>query len=85
MLHNARLLVGIATEQFGSRVGFDEIEPWQHKVLVEADLDGPRAQRVTYLGGDRSDGKLPVRKSSRMKDEHRAVHVLHIPCDHAAM
>lgn len=61
MLQYARLLVCITNEKFGSSVGENELEPWQHRVLMDLKLEGPGADRTVYLGGDRSHARLPVR------------------------
>ncbi|CAM9717722.1 unnamed protein product, partial [Sphacelaria rigidula] len=60
VLQYARLLVCITNEKFGSSVGENELEPWQHRVLIDLKLEGPGADRTVYLGGDRSHATLPV-------------------------
>ncbi|CAM9300154.1 unnamed protein product, partial [Hapterophycus canaliculatus] len=60
ILRAARIHAGIVDEQFGSRFEQDGLEPWQRRVLEELKLDGPEQDLTVHLGGDSTNGRLPV-------------------------
>ena len=62
ILRAARIHAGILAEQFGSRYEQDALEPWQQRVLIELKLDGPEQDLTVHLGGDSTNGRLPVRR-----------------------
>lgn len=62
ILRAARIHAGILAAQFGSRYEQDALEPWQQRVLVELKLDGPEQDLMVHLGGDSTNGRLPVRR-----------------------
>lgn len=61
ILRAARIHAGILGEQFGSRFEQDSLEPWQQRALIELKLDGPEQDLTVHLGGDSTNGRLPVR------------------------
>lgn len=63
ILRAARIHAGILGEQFGSRYEQDALEPWQQRVLMELKLDGPEQDLTVHLGGDSTNGRLPVRRA----------------------
>ncbi|CAN0159185.1 unnamed protein product, partial [Ectocarpus fasciculatus] len=60
ILRAARIHAGILDEQFGSKFEQDGLEPWQQRALIELKLDGPEQDLTVYLGGDSTNGRLPV-------------------------